>query len=109
MKNNYEDALRGLTEFLEELIADRLDVNRKHITVTAIYPQIVAEADYEDEDMNFDTYYKVEYVERRFSEADKKWVDGDEGTMYWCHTESMVTHDFSDVILDEREFENCTE
>ena len=96
-KVNYEDALRGLTEFLEELIADKLDVNRRHITVTAIYPQIVAEADYEDEDMNFDTYYKVEYE-----------VDGDEGTMYWCHTESMATHGFSDVILDEREFVNCT-
>lgn len=96
-KVNYEDALRGLTEFLEELIADKLDVNRRHITVTTIYPQIVAEADYEDEDMHFDTCYKVEYE-----------VDGDEGTMYWLHTESMTTHEFSDVILDEREFVNWT-
>lgn len=107
-KINYQDALMGLTEFLQELIADKLDVNRRHISVTTIYPEIVAEVDYEDEEMNLDTYYEVKYVERYFNKETKGWEYGEEKTMYWCHTESYADHDFTDVILTEQEFENCT-
>lgn len=107
-KVNYSNSLFYLKNFLKELVADRIDVNRHHVEIMSI-GNIVAEVFYEDEDDNIDAYYRITYRTRYFNEEKKNFDYGEETVMYWCHTESTVNGDFSDVVVTEDEFDNIME
>ena len=105
-KTNFDDALRGVTEFLQGLIADKLDINRLHIEVLGVCPKIIAEASYEDEDDNYDIHREIGYRTRYWNAEKQVFEYSELKKTYWCHTESMTKGYFTDVVVTEEEFKN---
>ena len=84
---NYEDLLFEIREMLEGLVADKLDVNRRHIDVRSVelHPLVVLTC---DTDPDFcETYYHVIYRTRYWNEKKKEFKYGEPADMVWVHNE----------------------
>lgn len=111
MKENIEQFLYGITDTLQNKVADYLDVNRKHIRICILDTVICGEDCYNWDNNPFDamegeeyeTYYRFAYQYRE----DTKHIDwGEPTTMIWKHISGC--RDFDEVMTEE-EFEELFE
>lgn len=116
MRTNIENALYAIKDYLQDLVANFLDVNREHINILSVDTNIIGEDIYDwsqDEDdaleeEDSETYYSFTYEYRK----DKRTLDYDEPKeMVWQHTESpnykngyidrvMTPEDFNQLFQD---------
>ena len=88
---NFENALEAVSEYLQEKVADRLDVNRNHIFVTKITTETIWELESED------GYQCARMFAYREDASEDNW-------MVWYHKENN-TGAFKDIIMTEEEFD----
>ena len=87
---NYENALCGITDYLREKVADRLDVNRNHITITKVAAETFWELESEEE------YQCARMFAYREDASEDSW-------MVWYHQEKDTGY-FRDLVMTEEEF-----
>lgn len=114
-KINIEGALGAMVEGLAELVADYLDVNRQHIRIEFIDPQICGEdgtdwdKDPDDaaEGVEWEAYYHFAYSFRK----DKRTIDYEKPVdMIWKHVDSDdYTYGFNDSVMTTEEFDKLFE
>ena len=87
---NFENALEAVSTYLQERVADRLDVNRNHIFVTKITTETMWELDDEE------GYQCARMFAYREDASEEKWL-------VWYHQEVGGAF-FKDLIMTEEEF-----
>lgn len=105
IRPNFEDAMNCLTDMLKDKTADYLDVNRQHINIFMIYPNVIGEdiinwdndPDDAAEGEEFETYYGYAY---QYREDIKNIEWGEPIDMVWLHKDNGY-----DQVMTEEEFD----
>ena len=100
MRTNIENALYAIKDYLQDLVANFLDVNREHINILSVDTDIIGEDIYDwSQD---EAYYSFLYQYRK----DKRTLDYDEPKeMVWQHIESPnYTDGYIDRVMTPEDY-----
>ena len=117
-KIDYTQALQAVEDMLQGLVADYLDVNRKHIQILFIDVPLCGEDGY-DWDMNpEDAMEGTEWEEYRmftyqFREDTRTLDYGEPVDMIWRHIDernfdSVMTEEEFDTLIENRKTDKCS-
>ena len=108
--SKYEDSLWAIRKNLQEMVADRLDVNKRHIDITMIATDVYGEDSIDEDECGDEWFFTYYYFQYRYR-ADLKSSDyGDCTPMIWCVADCVTDEKNSyEVVKTIEETERCFE